>query len=193
MGHLDLWDYRRRVAALYDTVRDMGVGPESHRIWRKGRDDLFATHPQSPIEPGDEFDGLPYYPYDDAYQVNATYIAETEKKWGEFSRVGRVEFTVIGQDVSLPVFWLDAYGGGVFVPFGDTTNGSDTYGGGRYIIDTVKGADLGHTGPAVMLDFNFAYHPSCVHSVRWACPLAPSTSKLNLAVEAGERLRSPAP
>ena len=73
-------------------------------------------------------------------------------------------------------------------PFADAGNGDTTYGGGRYLLDTVKGADLGHDGDLIILDFNYAYHPSCVHSNRWSCPLAPATNHLGFAVEAGERL-----
>ena len=94
---------------------------------------------------------------------------------------------------SLEVFWLDAYGGGVFLPFRDLTSGKTTYGGGRYLVDTVKGTDGGclEVTPGstdVTIDFNYAYHPSCVYSPRWACPLAPPENRLPVPVRAGERL-----
>jgi uncharacterized protein (DUF1684 family) len=76
----------------------------------------------------------------------------------------------------------------VFLPFRDATSGRTTYGGGRYLLDTAKGADLGTAGTRVVLDFNFAYHPSCVHSAQWSCPLAPPENHLPVAIEAGERL-----
>ena len=69
----------------------------------------------------------------------------------------------------LTVYWLGGYGGGVFMPFGDATNGSTTYGGGRYLLDGVKGADLGVVDGRLILDFNFAYNPSCAYSTRWVC------------------------
>ena len=78
--------------------------------------------------------------------------------------------------------------GGLFLPFADATNGRDTYGGGRYLLDTVKGADLGGTTTTLVLDFNFAYHPSCAYDPRWSCPLAPPGNRLPGPVEAGERL-----
>ncbi|HVM10097.1 MAG TPA: DUF1684 domain-containing protein [Acidimicrobiales bacterium] len=84
---------------------------------------------------------------------------------------------------------LEGYGGGLFLPFRDATAGDTTYGGGRYLLDTVKGADLGSTGSGdLVLDFNFAYHPSCAHDPRWSCPLAPPGSRLDVRMEAGERL-----
>jgi hypothetical protein len=105
-----------------------------------------------------------------------------------FVKVGVVGFEVGSHEGSLDVLWLDAYGGGVFLPFRDASNGDSTYGGGRYLLDTVKGADLGHEDEQMVLDFNYSYHPSCVHSYRWSCPLAPPANTLGFAVEAGERL-----
>ncbi len=92
-----------------------------------------------------------------------------------------------GTPLTLRAFWLTGYGGGIFLPFGDATNGSSTYGGGRYLYDTIKGADLGFGDPLV-LDFNYAYHPSCAYNPRWVCPLAPPENVLAESVEAGERL-----
>ena len=190
MEHLELWDYRRRVSALYAGIRAVGVGQESHRTWMAERDALFSSHPQSPIEDRQSFDGLPYYRYSSEFSAVARFVEEAPRGWGEFNRVGRLEFTISDQDLSLPAYWLDAYGGGLFVPFKDQTNGDTTYGGGRYIVDSVKGADLGHDGRLVNLDFNFSYHPSCVHSDRWTCPLAPPESVLGVEIAAGEMLRA---
>ena len=100
-----------------------------------------------------------------------------------------VRFGAIDLEIgTLEVFWLDAYGGGVFVPFRDATAGKTTYGGGRYLLDTAKGADLGSVEDRLVLDFNFAYHPSCVYDPRWTCPLAPPGNRVAVAIEAGERL-----
>jgi uncharacterized protein (DUF1684 family) len=105
-----------------------------------------------------------------------------------FERIGTVAFEIEGRPYELGVLWLQAYGGGVFIPFRDRTNGDLTYGGGRYLIDTVKGADLGQTSDGLILDFNYAYHPSCVYSPRWSCPLAPPENSLDVAVTAGEQI-----
>ncbi|MBB3660797.1 hypothetical protein FHX15_006068 [Rhizobium sp. BK650] len=89
----------------------------------------------------------------------------------------------------LTLYWIEGYGGGVFLPFADATSGSETYGGGRYLLDTIKGADLGVVRPdgKLVLDFNFSYFPSCAYSSRYVCPLAPSGNRLAGAVRAGER------
>jgi uncharacterized protein (DUF1684 family) len=74
----------------------------------------------------------------------------------------------------------------VFLPFADRTNGNESYAGGRYLLDTIKGADLGRADDRVILDFNFAYNPSCAYSDRWTCPLSPPSNRLQSAVGAGE-------
>jgi hypothetical protein len=104
--------------------------------------------------------------------------------------VGHVSLALPGGSVRLPVLQLLEYAGGIFLPFGDATNGGATCGVGRYLLDTAKGADLGVAADgSLILDFNFAYQPSCAFDPRWACPLAPPEARLALAVEAGERIR----
>lgn len=198
MSHtLDLLDYRRRVHDIYRRVRESEPGEETWQQWRAARDRLFETHPQSPIEDRQAFDGLAYFAYDPGWRTSGTFIpvdnepdviGTSDEGTARFVKLGALQFEVKGNEASLDLLWLDAYGGGVFLPFRDASNDDSTYGGGRYLLDTVKGADLGHQGDQVGLDFNFAYHPSCVHSPRWACPLAPPSNRLGFAVEAGERL-----
>ena len=74
------------------------------------------------------------------------------------------------------------------MPFRDATAGTSSYGAGRYLLDTAKGADLGVDGNRLVLDFNFAYHPSCRYDARWQCPLAPPENIVSAAIEAGEKL-----
>lgn len=197
---LDLWDYRRRVSGIYARVREAD-GPQAWERWRTERDDLFADHPQTPIEDADRFAGLRYFPYDPSWrttgklipeEVETTDVAHSGEGVTAFQRMGTIEFEVAGHAARLGLYWLTGYGGGVFLPFRDGTNGSETYGGGRYLLDSAKGADLGHEGDRIVLDFNYAYHPSCVHSTRWSCPLAPHENRLDFAVAAGELLPHPA-
>ena len=105
-----------------------------------------------------------------------------------FTRIGFVRPVLAGAPVSLAVYWLEGYGGGLFLPFRDALAGAETYGGGRYLLDTVKGADLGMSadGERLVLDFNYAYNPSCAYDPRWSCPLAPPENRLTVAVAAGE-------
>ena len=91
----------------------------------------------------------------------------------------------------MSLFWIMGYGGGVFLSFGDTTNRDTTYGAGRYLYDTIKGADLGTTQDEMMLDFNYAYNPSCSYNPRWVCPLAPRENRLTFPIPVGEKVYTP--
>lgn len=183
-GELALLDWRRRVSDLYAAVRAIGDPEEGWLEWRAVRAELFRSHPQSP-SPG--WEGLDYFPYDRSLRLEARVepaeAARLEPAEGVFHRFGLVD---VGFG-ALEVYWLEGYGGGVFLPFGDATNGSETYGGGRYLLDTVKGADLGGEGDRLLLDFNFAYNPSCAYDPRWPCPLPPPANRLRVPVRAGER------
>ena len=195
--YITLLDWRRRVADLYSGVRATlrTDAPATHALWRSTRDELFRTHPQSPL-PVDEratFRGLPYFAYDPRFATRARVRRLAEERYdvpssGEgvipFVRIGAVDL----EWGSLDVFWLDAYSGGVFLPFRDATAGKTTYGAGRYLLDTAKSADLGAVGDELVLDFNFAYHPSCRYDPKWVCPLAPPGNRLTVSIEAGERM-----
>jgi len=102
-------------------------------------------------------------------------------------QAGKVEFTVKGHQASLNIYWISVYGGGLFLPFRDSTNQELTYGGGRYLYDTIKGADLGISRSDLILDFNYSYNPSCAYHPRWTCPLPPADDTLPFPVTAGER------
>lgn len=195
---MELLDYRRKVAEMYRSVRVAGPSETAWLDWRAARDELFASHPQTPIEEPSDFSALPYFPFDPAWRVLGHFtpgdesdvdVAHSADGATRFQKVGEVSFELVGRPLTLEVLWLTAYGGGIFIPFRDLTNGNSTYGGGRYLIDSVKGADLGQTDSGLILDFNYAYHPSCVHSYRWSCPLAPAANHLDVEVAAGEMLR----
>jgi hypothetical protein len=195
--YLTLLDWRRRVADLYAEVRTLlpKDAAAAQARWRECRDELFRDHPQSALPASERagFSGLPYYPYDPRFAFTAAVRPLPEERYDvDTSTGGVIPFVRFGA-VDLPVgtlevFWLDAYSGGVFLPFRDTTAGKATYGGGRYLLDTAKSADLGSVGDKLVLDFNFAYHPSCRYDPKWVCPLAPLSNRLTAAIEAGERM-----
>lgn len=219
---LDLYDYRERVAALYaERAAALRAGEAGEAVlarFRGGKDDLFRRHPQSALAPADRahFAGLRYFAYDAALRVEAemTPLAESEiaaelpasgPHAMPFRRAARVRFTVADAPAELLVYWIDVYGGGLFLPFKDATCPDESYGGGRYLFDTVKGSDflrldesaggsaseragaMGYSGGRILLDFNYAYNPSCAYDARWVCPLAPNENHLPMPVRAGER------
>ena len=195
---LEVADWRRRVFALYAAIREHDDPLEAHELWRIERDDLMARHPATPLLPADRlmFEGLEIAPYDAQWRFELPLV-ETDPGGFEFAtgtdgvvpfeRIGRVEIPDAG---GLDVWRLTTYGGGIFVPVRDASAGrpGGTYGGGRYLLDTVKGADLGSDPErgTVVLDFNFAYNPSCAYDPAWACPLAQPGNVLPVAVPVGE-------
>jgi uncharacterized protein (DUF1684 family) len=213
---LDLYDYRRRVAALYqkrelrETTGDDPAAIWNH--WREERDLLFKEHPQSALsaEHRATFTGLRYFPYDPTLRLEATLTPEPAQGVAElpssgphpvqYPRAGTISFALAGAPMSLAVYWIDVYGGGLFLPFRDATSGSETYGAGRYLFDTVKGSDIermasdqgpavmGYRGGRILLDFNYSYNPSCAYDARWACPLAPRENTIPVAIRAGEEV-----
>ncbi|MBV8080035.1 MAG: DUF1684 domain-containing protein [Actinobacteria bacterium] len=184
---IDLLDWKRKVFALYAEVR--AAEPErGWEHWRDVRGTLFREHPQSP-RPG--FEDLRYFPYDPSLRVLAEVVpAPHEQRQIGSSGETPVTFTRFASarfdGGELELYWLDAYGGGLFLPFRDATAGTETYGAGRYLLDTVKGADLGTVDGRLVLDFNFAYNPSCAYDPKWACPLAPPPNRLTAPIRAGE-------
>ena len=199
---LDVLDWRRRTAALYASVREAADDDPAaaHALWRRGRDALMADHPASPLLPAHRaaFSGLAVAAYDPSFRFEAEVEAAEPETFevstgtdgvAMFSRIGTVRLGDLG---GLDVWWLGTYGGGVFVPLRDATAGRTTYGGGRYLLDTVKGADLGSPRPGhLVLDLNFAYNPSCAYDPAWACPLAPPGNHLAAEVAVGEQHDGP--
>ncbi|HXA42704.1 MAG TPA: DUF1684 domain-containing protein [Candidatus Solibacter sp.] len=201
---LDLVDWRRRVGDLYRIS-----GPDGLAEFRAARDELLRTHPQSPIQEGERasFPGIRYFTADPAYRVASRLepseseeeiLIETGGPDGDirYGRAGTLAFRIGDADCRLTVFSLIGYGGGLFLPFRDSTSGHQTYGGGRYLMDTIKGSDrlCLESRPGsdeVTIDFNYAYNPSCAYDPHWACPLAPRENWLPVPVEAGEMSYDP--
>jgi uncharacterized protein len=193
---LSLLGWRRQVAALYGAARAARDPETGWRSWCDGRDELFAGHPDSPLDEAARasFRGLPYAPYDAGLRFEAELqpaaAAQVEIPTAtdgtvRLSRIGTVTLGDVGR---LDVWWLAGYGGGVFLPLRDGSAGRTTYGGGRYLLDTVKGADLGGDDARLVVDLNFAYHPSCTYDPRWSCPLAPEGNRVPATVAAGEQM-----
>jgi uncharacterized protein (DUF1684 family) len=190
---LALLDWKRRVGALYAEIRAADDPEAAWNLWRETRAELFRTHPQS-AAPG--YDRLAYYDYDPAARVHAELEnldaapqpIETSGPEPMLLRpVAHAHFDLRGEPLTLELDWLESYGGGIFLCFRDPTSGTETYGGGRYLLDTVKGADLGEDSGRLVLDFNFSYNPSCAYDPGWVCPLAPPANRLPVAVVAGEK------
>jgi uncharacterized protein (DUF1684 family) len=201
-----LASWRREVAELYAGMRNTAQRDPKLAAaqFRAGRDSLIRHHSESPFTADvlAQFEGIDYFAYDPSWRLTGTIDRNVDRYHFEINlaedgvlrctHAGVVRFSYGEASLSLSVFWMEGYGGGLWLPFGDATNNSETYGGGRYLYDSIKGADLGagadDSGDTMLLDFNFAYNPSCAYDHRWSCPLAPAENKLQLPVRAGERM-----
>lgn len=202
---LELLDWRRRVSDLFGELRRRPPNAETLAWFRGEKDALYGTHPQSPLpaERRKEFRGLPYWDHEPKARVEAHFkpleelemdLAVSAGETIALLQIGQVEFELSGEQLHLDVFWVNEYSGGLFIPFRDGTSGSETYGGGRYLVDTAKSADLGSDAKrgTITLDFNYAYHPSCAFDSKWACPLAPTQNAIHIPIRAGEKLAAAA-
>lgn len=198
---LELADWRRQVSELYAAIRGELDPVAAWAHWRDVRDHLFRSHPQSPVPAAERGDATTpdYFDYDPALRTVADLEAAdgaTFELPGSTSghvpaeRAGTAHCMLLGERLSLSMFWLLDYSGGFFLSFRDGTCGTETYGAGRYLLDTAKGADLGMDGSGrLVLDFNFSYQPSCSYDLGWSCPLPPRENWLSLPIRAGERFR----
>lgn len=197
---LDTADWRRQVFALYQEVRDAAAAGSpalAHAHWRTGRDRLFAGHPASPLSPSaqQDFAGLNVAPYNADFRFETDIDDDGAGQLMEvpsgtdgvvpFERLGTVSFDGVGR---LALWRLKSYGGGLFLPLRDGSCGvkGGSYGGGRYVLDTIKGAHLGERDGRLIVDLNFAYNPSCAYDEAWACPLPGTDNRLEASLPVGE-------
>ena len=173
--------------------------PDAVAGFRADKDTFFVNDPHSPIPPDERsaFTGLPYYPLNEALRFDdlrlepytgdepSTFqIPTSDGKLRPARRAGILRFALDGNPGQLTgyTFEGDDDDGSLFVPFLDATSGTETYGAGRYL--DLEPDDDG----SYVLDFNLAYHPSCVYDPRFSCPLTPTENRLPVRIEAGERL-----
>lgn len=197
-AHMALADWRRRINDLYSQIRANGAGPETWILWSQTRSALFRDHPMSPLpqDQRQDFDAIAMFPYDPAlrFEVGIDPLAGPEQDvdvGGDGTLRQRPHGRTNGLSerlgAELTIYWIDGYGGGLFLPFTDQSSGRQTYGGGRYLLDAIKGADLGQSEEGrLILDFNFAYNPSCSMNPAYVCPLAPADNRLPTSVSGGE-------
>ena len=175
-----------------ETEADYRTQIETHRA---SLDDGFRRQPNNPIPPDKmaEFLPLKYFPPDPEYVVPASLTPARERivldmltsqgKLRKQQRVGDLEFTLKGKPMKLGAY-IEAGADltRLFVPFRDMTNGTETYGAGRYL-------ELDRTASGVYtIDFNKAYNPWCYYNTEFDCPYPPRDSILPLPIRVGERL-----
>jgi uncharacterized protein len=172
--------------------------PQALAGYRAEKDEAFRTAHTSPIPAAEReaFTGLPYFPVDETLRFESLtlepyagtepaqfQIPTSDGKLRDAERAGVFRFELDGATRSLTGYtFASGHSDSVFVPFLDLTSGTETYGAGRY-LDLYPEDD-----GTFALDFNLAYHPSCVYDPRFSCPLTPAENRLPVRIEAGERL-----
>jgi len=173
--------------------------PDQIAAWHAEKDQFMRESAQSPVPPEKRatFPPLSYFPTDPSYRVPAMLhpdntgtpmeMLTSTGQHRQMRRVGTLVFTLHGQELSLGAFVEAAETdlSRLFVPFGDLTNGVETYNGGRYL-------ELDRTATGVYdLDFNRAFHPFCLYNPSYDCPYPPPESRLKVPIRAGEKLSTP--
>jgi uncharacterized protein (DUF1684 family) len=198
---LSLAQWRMAFFELYSSLREISRNDpvRACEIFRAQRDRLFANHVQSPLTSPQQkiFRGLNYFAYDDRFRTLGSLDQDIEMETKDlnlgvdgllrYTRIARIDFTLLDKPYSLDLYWIEGYGGGLFLPFRDLSNGKGTYSAGRYLFDTIKGANIGIDSNSINLDFNFAYNPSCAYNNQWICPLPPMENEVSTPIEAGEK------
>jgi uncharacterized protein len=172
--------------------------PTAVAMYRADKDEYFRESNGSPIPAAEResFAGLPYFDVDEDLRFEGVelqpytgsepanfQIPTSDGKLREAERAGTFAFELGGATQRLTGYrFADGDSESVFLPFLDATSGSETYGAGRY-LDLYPEND-----GTYVLDFNLAYHPSCVYDPRFSCPLTPPENRLPVRIEAGERL-----
>ncbi len=168
------------------------------QTFRKEKDHFFKTSPYSPLEESDKinFRGLKYFPIDLKYRFEGKierYIIHINdpKYYATFTtnkgprkryiRYGKFRFTLEGKEHSLELY-KSTGSDLIFIPFYDLTNGKETYEGGRY-LDT----EVLMPGYRIIVDFNYAYNPSCVYNEKYVCVLPLEENRLKIEIRAGEK------
>ena len=164
------------------------------REWARRKDE-FMRSARSPLPAPlrANFVGLPYHPYNPNLEISAALEPDPKREvlvmptsngsQAIYERIGWFSFMIDGQTVRLAGFSRegDDHPEALFVPFKDSSSGSETYGGGRYLEAPLH-------GQTVTANFNFAYSPYCAYSEGWSCPIPPHENWLTVKILAGELL-----
>lgn len=165
--------------------------------YRDSLNTAFQNPEKTPLKPEDfeTFSGLNFFPIDLDYYIEARFvrasgakpfkIPTTTNEFKTYEKYGELHFTLHGKEQVLDVYQshelreTEKYRDYLFLPFKDTTNGDETYGGGRYLEMWIPKNDT------VIVDFNKAYNPYCVYNTRYSCPLVPKVNWMEVPVYAG--------
>jgi len=165
--------------------------------FQKTMNDEFKDASKSPLKAKDlkTFEGLDFFPYDSVFVVKASLKRLPDTEWFSMKTTtdrlskervfGILTFELKGKSFELNVYQgqelmqKEGFENYLFLPFLDNTNGTLTYGGGRYIDLEIPDGDT------IEIDFNSAYNPYCAYNEKYSCPIVPRENYIDIDVEAG--------
>jgi uncharacterized protein (DUF1684 family) len=179
------------IYTLTDTSVKADYTTEISRF-RQEKEAFFREGKGSPVEDLRTFKGLRYYDPTPEYRIQAELsliqgndsisIQMSDGKTEKLAKYAYATFQLGGKSHQL-LLLKHAEEEGLFLPFGDQTNGFDTYGGGRYLdLELNK-----NERDKIMIDFNLAYNPFCAYNKNYSCPLPPRENQLAVEIRAGEK------
>jgi uncharacterized protein (DUF1684 family) len=172
---------------------------KSIREFQEDLNKSFTDPEKSPLskEKMEVFKGLPFFPIDEKYSVRAKFerlppskplrLHTSDNRLRAYDRYAKATFMIEGKEYTLTLYQntiakkKEEYQNDLFLPFTDETNGTESYGGGRYISLEIT------EGDTIVIDFNKAYNPSCAYSDSYSCPIPPKENDLPVAIRAGVR------
>lgn len=183
--------------ALSFAQKDFNSIVQENKNYRSELNHEFASEEDSPLTPEDRahFDSLPFFPIDSAFYVVARF--EKVKKAKKFKMktttdrrplydvFATVRFSLNGEAFEIPVYQshrlreMEEFKSYLFLPFTDLTNGTESYGGGRFLDLTIP------DGNEIVLDFNKAYNPYCAYNSKYSCPVPPKKNFIDFEIKAG--------
>ncbi len=186
----------KKTAAIYKTPSANQIINEVHDF----QDDLnlnYGNEEESPLTDEDRatFKGLEFFDIDTTYYIIAKFVETpntapfkmktTTDRLPIYRKYGEAHFKLHGKDEVLNVYQNVSLLGGLasedflFIPFTDNTNGSASYGGGRYLDVEMP------EGDRIIINFNKAYNPYCAYNAKYSCPIPPAENHLNAEIKAG--------
>lgn len=167
------------------------------KAFQQGLNEQFADEQKSPLTKEDynTFKSLEFFPIDSSYKVIAKLkyfknskpfnMKTTTDRIAVYRIFATATFTIHGQKHVLRIYQsqqlllTEEYDDHLFLPFTDESNGSSSYGGGRFIDLKVTDKET------ILIDFNKAYNPYCAYSDRYSCAIPPKANHLNTEILAG--------
>lgn len=184
---------------LFSCAKKEATHQNEIRLFQYELNREFSDVTKSPLTKEDmkKFKTLEFFDIDENYNIEADFeltpnttvfeMPTTTDRLPLYRKYGIARFTLNGKKMELSIYQNQQlmtdfnYKDYLFLPFNDTTNGTTTYGGGRYLDLEIpkKGSKK------IRVDFNKAYNPYCAYNHTFSCPIPPAENNLPIAIPVG--------